>query len=142
MGGEIMMIFEAGEAAKIKKLDWDKLTVGPKMPDLPSQDFWVDWKGNKLELGYTVVDSDWAQAISHELCKRFKVKKAGWDSVGFCKDIENFKKAKAFSGRLSLMQHSKAAKAFNALCGFTRLYKRAQKVYSEEAKRRLDLMVQ
>lgn len=89
-------MFEPGEAAKVKVLNWDKLTTGPKIREIGVQDFWVTWKSNRLELGYTVVDSDWAQAIAYELCKRFKIKKAGWSAVGYCKDITQFKRAKAY----------------------------------------------
>lgn len=138
MGGEIIMIFEAGETAKVKALDWDKLTLAPKVKGIADHDFWVTWVGNKLELGYTCCLRDWAQAIAHELCKRFRVKKGGWDSVGYCKDVNEFKRARAFGATMSSMRINYLSRAFYALSGEFRVFKRAQKVYEKEAKRLLD----
>lgn len=144
MGGEIMIQFEKGEIAKLKALDWDALQIGPDFDKFGKPDFWITWKGNVLEIGYSFGNScnaEWAQAIAHEIAKRFKIKKGGWSAVGYCKDINEFKRARAFSASLFFAQSNPISAAFNSLTGMTRLYRRAQKLYESEAKRRLDLQL-
>ena len=94
MGGTIQMIPAKGEAAKIKAILKEEAYVCPEMKKGEHLgDFWVDWYGNRLELGYTFGGGfgfgEWAKAVAQEICRRFKIKKAGWDSVGYC-DMKEF----------------------------------------------------
>jgi hypothetical protein len=146
MGGTVMMQFDKGEIAKLKALNWDELTIGPSFEGWGKPDFWVEWGSNVLKLGYSFGGPnhmEWAQAIAHELCKRFKIIKGGWDAVGYCKDINEFKRARAFSARINPFPDgsNKLFDIFNTLTGMKRLYRRAQNLYESEAKRRLDLQL-
>lgn len=102
MGGELWMIPDKGEAKKIKKIFPNKSTfVCPRINnDQAIGDFWVTWNRNKLELGYSFgspLNGEWTLAVALEIARRFKIKKAGWDSVGYCKTMDEFMQSKIFA---------------------------------------------
>lgn len=95
MGGELLMIPEKGEVEKIKRIFPDNSSfVCPQLQNGKHiGDFWVTWRGNKLELGYSFgspLNGEWALAVGLEIARHFRIKKAGWDSVGYCKSMDEF----------------------------------------------------
>ena len=77
MGGEIMLVPARGEAKKIKALLNQEAYQAPvihEFADYPA-DFWVQWRGNTLELGFTcntfLMSNEWAHAVANELIKKF-----------------------------------------------------------------------
>jgi hypothetical protein len=95
VGGEVMLLLEKGETAKIKRVLTESSYTAPKTDpkDPYPASCWLNWRGNRLEIGYSFggeFGSEWANAIAHEIIKRFKVKKGGWDSVGYCKTLEEY----------------------------------------------------
>ena len=98
MGGTLYIVPEKGEAIKIKAFLKEETYVCPQLKlREPMGDFWVSWSGNRLDLGYSFgswLNGEWALAVGLEICRRFKIKKAGWDSVGYCKNMEEFMRSK------------------------------------------------
>jgi len=149
MGGAVMIQFEKGEIAKLKTLigNGDTLCDGPKFEDWPPPNIWFEWRGpNVLHLGYSHGDTGdhWAQAIAHEICKRFKIKKGGWEAVGYCENVEEFIKARAFGASIKVLglpgALGTAAKILAGLLGLKRQCQRAQKVYEERVETSFQLM--
>jgi hypothetical protein len=111
MGASVILMFEKGEIKKVK--DWFvQICPAERYPDLPvpespyrekenTRGIYVEFSRNIMELDRAIWDNIagcYATFIGQELGKRLKLKKAGWDSVGYCDKIENFMKA---SGLLS-----------------------------------------
>ena len=93
MGSEVEIVFEKGEAVKAKAILKEASYEAPPCLLLqPGFNFacWIDWKGNKLEIGYSAnfAARAWADALGNAIATHFKIKKAGWSSVGYCKTIE------------------------------------------------------
>jgi len=137
MGGEIWMVPEKGEAAKVKALLKESGYEGPKLDGGASCDFWVEWSGNRLELGYTVgsrLNGEWAYAVALALCRRFRFRKAGWDSIGYCETMEDFTKGRPFGADMRMMRE---AKGFRGLVLRMAVYlagiRKAQKAYEKAA---------
>lgn len=123
MGGEVIMIPEKGEAKKIKAVLKRDSYVGPEMNGQPC-DFWVTWRGNKLALGYSFgsrLNSEWAYAVGLALCKRFKFKKAGWDSIGYVDKLEEFTKGRPFGCDIRMLEKSGVRSTILRLLGPTHL---------------------
>jgi hypothetical protein len=101
MGGSVMLLMYPGEIKKVKPF-LDKSDL--KAPLIGNQtipcDCWDESVGNKIELGYTFgngfLNAEWANAIAIEIIKRFKVKKAGWDCIGYCDNVNEVKNARPF----------------------------------------------
>jgi hypothetical protein len=103
MGGSVMLLMKPGEANKIMSF----FTPGTDLlsaPVLKGYDrrahCWIECSGNKIDIGYSfggMHNGEWANAIAVEIIKRFKVRKAGWDSIGYCDDINSVLKARPFS---------------------------------------------
>lgn len=97
MSGTLMMMFEKGEIKKVK--EWfEKICPADRFPDLPvpkcpmrediERGLYVEFKKNVLSFDYAIWDqtgSAFAYALAKQLYKKLKVKKMGWDSVGYCK---------------------------------------------------------
>jgi hypothetical protein len=96
MSASVILMFEKGEIKKVKKW-FDKVCPTERYPDLPIPDggfrkdiergLYVTFSNNVVELDYAIWDDMagcFATHIGQELNKYFKVKKAGWDSVGYC----------------------------------------------------------
>lgn len=95
MGGTLYLVPEKGETQKIKATLKETSYVCPDIKSsIHAGDFWVEWDGNRLGLGYSfgamMMNGEWALAVALEICRHFKIKKAGWDSVGYCKNMEEF----------------------------------------------------
>lgn len=97
MSGTLLIMFEKGEIKKVK--EWfNKICPEDRLPDLPVPDcpmrdddvergLYVEFKKNIMSFDYAIWDnigSAFAYAIAKELYKKLKVKKMGWDSVGYC----------------------------------------------------------
>jgi hypothetical protein len=100
MSGTLLIMFKKGEIKKIK--EWfRKICPEDRFPDLPvpkcpsrediERGLYVEFKNNIMSFDYAIWDSTgsaFAYAIAKELYKRNKIKKMGWDSVGYC-DFED-----------------------------------------------------
>jgi hypothetical protein len=104
MGGEVILRMAAGQRKAVDAL-MKKVAPGGSLigPDCAHQkgyfpDCWFQWRGRDFQVGYahSYGNSDWALAVAIAICKRFKVVKAGWDSVGYCKDMAEFNRARPF----------------------------------------------
>jgi hypothetical protein len=91
MGGEVYILPAKGEAKKIKealKVIDDQQCIAPMMEwEKYPADCWFQWRGNCLEIGYSfgnMGNGEWAYALGQEICRRFKIKNAGWSAVGYC----------------------------------------------------------
>ena len=96
MSGTLMVMFEKGEIKKVK--EWfEKICPADRFPDLPipecpmrediERGLYVEFKINVMSFDYAIWDqtgSAFAYALVKQLCKKLKVKKMGWDSVGYC----------------------------------------------------------
>ena len=143
MGGEVWMLAEKGEARKVKAVLKESSYVGPKLPGSAFPcDFWVEWRGNRLELGYTIggrANGEWAYAVALALCRRFKFRKAGWDSVGYCDTMEEFTRGRPFSADLKMFERAKGRLFGGMLArmveatGYVDGLKKAQKAYEKAA---------
>ncbi len=110
MGSELMMIPEKGEMSKIKYfLNLGNTDSGDDDEDFPGPivnkvfpRFWTKWRGNRLDLCYTLArgNSELALAFAKELCKYFKFKKIGWSSVGKYIPVKEFMKCRPYSDEI------------------------------------------
>ena len=96
MSSTIMLMFEKGEVKKVR--EWfDKVCPADMYPELPvpvsefrediERGIYVTFKRNIMELDVAIWDDMakcFATHIGQELNKVFKIKQAGWDSVGYC----------------------------------------------------------
>lgn len=105
MSSTVMLIFPAGQIKKIK--NWFK-KVCPKdtYPELPvpessfrpkecERGIYVEFQRNIMTLDVAIWDdigSCYSTLLGQELGKKFGLKNAGWDSVGYC--MEDFMKAR------------------------------------------------
>jgi len=96
MGGNVLLMMEKGETKKVRCLmekickKEDDNTYHLQAPKLlkgyGQGNCWIKFKGNNvINVGYTVhrFCTEWASAIAYTIRKNFKVKKGGWDSVGY-----------------------------------------------------------
>ncbi len=98
MGGEVLLMMEKGEVSKLKKFlnendhfekDDDDGIFSSSAP-IEDTGCWIEFQGGaSLEVGHQVFHmcSNWATAIACGIVKKFKVKKGGWDSVGYSDDF-------------------------------------------------------
>jgi len=111
MGGEILLIMEKGEVTKLKKFlnnnsHFEKGDDGIYSSSSPDEGngCWIEFRGGAcLEVGYQVFHlcSNWASAIACGIKQNFKVKKGGWDSVGYC---DQFFKSRPFQCGIDIAQ--------------------------------------
>lgn len=116
MSASVMLKFEAGEIKKVK--EWfGKICPADRYPDLPipespyrpknyTRGIYVDFSKNIMILDYAIWDEVagcYATKIGQQLNKKFKIKDAGWDSVGYYKN--DFMKS---TGLLSYVFQKKA----------------------------------
>lgn len=105
MGGSVMLLMKPREAEKVMSFfDFDKspdLLRAPVLKGYRDQACcWIERTGNKIDIGYSfggMNNGEWANAIAVEIIKRFKVRKAGWDSIGYCDSINSVLEARPFS---------------------------------------------
>src|SRR3990167_5521848 len=102
MGGTLNLKFAKGEIAKVKqvfyKVSPDATNLfAPDCPELPEDSklrgLYVEFKRNIMSLDYAIWDkysSAWGTIFGQELGRHFQIEKAGWDSVGWCKDMAEF----------------------------------------------------
>ena len=103
MSGSVLIMFGKGEIVKVKKWFTDAALksggttstfIVPKSKYRKEEiDIYFEFKGNRLTIEYSIWDDIggcFATFLGQELMKHFNVKKAGWDSVGYC--TEDFKK--------------------------------------------------
>jgi hypothetical protein len=100
MSSTVMLLFEKGEIKKVKewfagicpKESYPTLVL-PGQGKETIRQVYVEFSRNIMTLDSSIWD-DKAQMFSvyigQELNKYFKLKRAGWDSVGYCKDISEF----------------------------------------------------
>lgn len=114
MGGSVIMQLKAGGARKLKRhlqkrgvrvVDGVFLVAGPGCAHKRgyAPDCWITFQpGDMVDVGYSsgYGNDDWAQAIAISIYKRFPIEKGGWDSVGFCKKLEDFKNSVPFGVEL------------------------------------------
>lgn len=126
MGGSIIIKFEDGVAERVRAiLDRDSYTVNDLGDDVPGvshniSDVWLEWDEQEswpldgmhvdeddepeeyvadLQICYSFGggnNGEWAIAIAQAIHQRFPVKYGGWDSVGYCRTIEEFKRSYPF----------------------------------------------
>jgi hypothetical protein len=139
-GGEVMLILEKGEAEKVKKLLTETSYVAPKIEerDPYPADCWLNWKGNKLEIGYTFGggedNGEWANAIAQQIVNRFKAKRGGWDSVGYCKTLEEYKACcEPFHAQLRMSDSILPIKVMDTISGRRARWKKGKEVYTQAA---------
>lgn len=100
---------EKGEAQRLKKylagLNIKPLEDSLYAPEIVKDeeignraDIWFRFGKNKVGLEYThyVMNPGWALAVAKEICKHFKVKKAGFEETGYMKSLDDFLKCKIF----------------------------------------------
>ena len=115
MSAELLIQFES---RKEMERFWADHSAGKKAcviksPDVPNppKDY-VDsilyvefnktlWGRNVLSLEYAIWDgfgSEWAKALGQQICKRYKVKRVGWDSIGWETDrtLDEFVRSSLF----------------------------------------------
>jgi len=107
MSGCVMIDLAKGETARLKKFLSEKLefedgcfiSSGPEVKGFCQGSCWIDFKFSRMEIGYGLggTDRDWASAIRHEVCKKVKVIRGGWESEGVTDDLEEFKSGKPYS---------------------------------------------
>ena len=98
MGAEILIIFEKGEKARLKRVLTE---TNYECPDnyFGKTNVWIEWKGNRLEIGYSagMACREWAGALGYIIAKNYKLKKAGYSSSSYCETIEEFLRSKPFN---------------------------------------------
>lgn len=119
MSASVLLKFEPGEIKKVK--EWfAKVCPADRYPDLPvpesphrnkeyTRGIYVTFRSNVMELDRAIWDEVagcYATLIGQELSKRFKLKAAGWDSIGYCDKIEDFMNS---TGLLSRVYRKRAA---------------------------------
>lgn len=117
MGQEIWILPVKSDSKKVRKLvakigeaPGDKgsyrYVKGPTI-DGYTLDCWIHWRGPRLEIGYAshAYMSDWAKAVALEICKRFRPKRAGWDAIGYMKNLEQFLTTKPFDTEMKIRQN-------------------------------------
>jgi hypothetical protein len=101
MGGEVILMMEKGEAKRLHNFVDDLLANKVceksdvyywfKAPDVGCGEHgcWIDFHGRIVQVGYSFseLNDAYALAIACEIRDRFKVKKGGWDSIGYCDDF-------------------------------------------------------
>lgn len=109
MSGTLRIKFVKGEISKVKKvfhlLSSDGTNLFPPdkkyIPDnSKNRGLYVEFKKGIMSLDYAIWDqysSGWATIIAQELLKYFEAEKAGWDSVGWCKSLDEFKNSGAIA---------------------------------------------
>jgi hypothetical protein len=103
MGGEVILRLAAGQRKAVDRLMKKVAPEGMIGPGCAHKegcfpDCWYQWSGRDLQIGYchSYGNSDWALAVAMAVCKRFKVVKAGWSCIGYCKDMAEFNRCRPF----------------------------------------------
>jgi len=116
MGGEVLLLMEKGETRKVRLflenicekandvlwLEAPKIKgYGPYGP----AGCWIDFKRNVIRVGYQMREFSvkWADAVGCAIRDHFKVKKGGWDSVGYC---DNFMKTRPWEVNIMLTERA------------------------------------
>jgi hypothetical protein len=83
---------------------------------------WIELDGYKLSIEYTAhpICHEWAVTIGKEVIKHFKVKKAGWDSIGYCPTVDEVMTRGPFKLELMRSSHTPSEKA--VLSGWKKTY--------------------
>lgn len=135
MSHAMMLLFEKGEAKKFRSFcdQTFRKEVGyrPDTPDykcvapsisgnaggmLKIKDeeatCWIELEGYKVSIEYAAhpICHEWAVTIGKEIIRNFKVKKAGWDSIGYCPTVDEVMKRGPFKMEL-LRSHTPSEKA-------------------------------
>lgn len=99
MGGCVMLMAAKGETKKMRpffnkiaqKIDDYWSLPGPEVDGIKVDRIILQFSGkNEIELEYNFgqgsLPGDFALAFGKELCRHFKITKAGWDAVGYAKE--------------------------------------------------------
>lgn len=110
----MLLLMEKGETKKVRRFledvcERDKSgNLWIKAPDSGYSDpgdCWFNFKRNIVEIGYQMyqLSSEWATAMGCLIRDHFKVRKGGWDSIGYCDD---FMTTRPFRASISIAEES------------------------------------
>jgi len=117
MGAEVRLLLAPGE---MKRLPAFLREDGLDVPEIKgfntgSGGIWFGRKGRVLEICYSFggggSDGEFAYFLGKSICSRFKVEKAGWDSVGYCRSIDEFIHGEPFVGLYFMMKRRKTIRS-------------------------------
>lgn len=148
MGGEVLLLMEKGETRKVRlfleticeKIDGVLWLKGPKIEGYRNEaGCWIGFKRNIIEVGYSMHEFSikWADAVGCGIRDHFKIRKGGWDCIGYSDD---FMTTRPWKVNMELTERTLRKKPLNKLIqgmyGKTladdiAIYKEFQKIYED-----------
>lgn len=139
MGAEVILLMEKGEISKLRNFFKNNFKRSPeglywlRAPQVINERViycYVEFKGGaRVNVGYQMSNlcSEWATAVACEIRSKFKIKKGGWDSIGYSKD---FFDTRAFQFHIEDMEehikrHPKDGSIFRQEIEYYRKYQEA-----------------
>lgn len=99
MGAAINLIMEKGEKKRLLSAVRGAVEYKPEGDARLAVGCWInDGNGNRVNIEYQsgCGHRELALAIAWQICKQYKVRRGGWDNVGYLEPVEKFSKYRAF----------------------------------------------
>jgi len=111
MGGSIALFMAAGEMPKLPAFLKNNSNIAvPVIKNYNTESgVWISRRGRLLEIcyGFGGPDGEFAYFLAKSICVRFKVEKAGWDSIGYLKSIDDFIHGEPMRGIYFMLKRKK-----------------------------------